>query len=107
MKVYLSGPITGKSNSEEIFAQAERDVGLWAESVTNPMIIESSGLVGWAACMKVALKLMLECDAVYMLDGWAASKGANLERYVASQLGLPIFYEEMCKGAQNKSQNEK
>jgi hypothetical protein len=107
MKVYLSGPITGKSNSKERFAKAEEDVFCWAEEVVNPMVIESFGLKGWSACMTIALKWMLDCDAVYMLEGWAASKGANLERYVASQLGLPIFYEEMCKGAQNKSQNEK
>jgi hypothetical protein len=37
---------------------------------------------------------MLECcDAIYMLDGWENSKGANIEYQYAKDNGLDICYE--------------
>lgn len=33
------------------------------------------------------------CDAIYMLDGWEASRGACAEFYLASAIGLDIYYE--------------
>jgi len=40
---------------------------------------------------------MLESDAVYMLRGWGASRGAILERFLAQELDIPVFYQEKGK----------
>nr|DAN72896.1 MAG TPA: Blasticidin M [Caudoviricetes sp.] len=36
---------------------------------------------------------LLQCKAIYMLQGWQESKGACIEHYIATQIGIPITYE--------------
>ena len=43
--------------------------------------------------MKADIKLLLDCDAIYMLPNWEVSNGATLEREIAKTLGLEIVYE--------------
>lgn len=38
------------------------------------------------------LEFLRRCDAVVMLPDWIASKGATLERDLALERGLPIYY---------------
>ena len=45
----------------------------------------------WNYYMRKAIPLLCECDAIYMLSGWGQSKGAQLERTLASGLDMPIF----------------
>lgn len=40
------------------------------------------------------LNMTPEVDAIYLLQGWAASKGARVEKAVAEFRGLRITYEE-------------
>jgi hypothetical protein len=39
------------------------------------------------------LELLRRSDAVLMLDGWNASSGASAEHQLATDMGLPIFYD--------------
>ena len=53
---------------------------------------------GWLTPIEHALKLkdiadLLHCNAIYMLQGWQESKGARIEHYIATELGLHIMYE--------------
>lgn len=48
----------------------------------------------WLACMRVDIKQLVDCDAVYMLDGWRASRGGRCEYNLAHDLGLQIYMEE-------------
>ncbi|WP_448826943.1 DUF4406 domain-containing protein [Capnocytophaga bilenii] len=36
---------------------------------------------------------LLQCKAIYMLQGWQESKGARIEHYIATEIGMPIMYE--------------
>lgn len=36
---------------------------------------------------------LLQCKAIYMLQGWKDSKGARIEHYIATEIGIPITYE--------------
>jgi len=38
------------------------------------------------------LQFLRRCDAIVMLPDWIASKGATLERDLALERGLPIYY---------------
>ena len=43
--------------------------------------------------IREGLRQLLLCDTIYILTGWARSKGALLEIHVAEVLGLNIVYE--------------
>ena len=43
--------------------------------------------------MKADIKLLLECDAIFMLKGWEMSKGCKLELDIATTIGLPVYFE--------------
>ena len=47
----------------------------------------------WREHMKEDLRMLLECDAICMMDGWEGSKGCKLELDVASSCGLTVYYE--------------
>ena len=34
------------------------------------------------------------CDQIYMLEGWKASRGANIEHDLALNLSMPRTYED-------------
>jgi hypothetical protein len=90
MKVYIAGPMAGlPGKNRPAFFTAER---MWQDAgheVGNPAHIPD---YEYKVCLKKALAIMLECDAVAMLPGWRESNGANnLERYVANFLDMPIY----------------
>lgn len=39
------------------------------------------------------IKLLCDCDAIYMLNGWRESAGAKIEHKLARDLGIEIIYE--------------
>jgi hypothetical protein len=98
--VYISGPIT-KINREEAeanFLSAEDHLRAKGSFVINPIscIVEPEDLPikeKWNDCMRQAIKLLVEADEIYMLDGWNMSQGCILERMIALQLDMPISYE--------------
>ena len=100
MKLYISGPITGRAYNEAFseFEKAEealRDLGF---TTVNPMT--ANGLDGdgkyyaWAEYMKRDIALLLECDGLYMLPRWKKSRGACLELHIAKSLEMPIVYAD-------------
>lgn len=40
------------------------------------------------------LKMLLDCEAIYMMSGWRASGGASLEYDVAVVCGLTIMFQK-------------
>lgn len=45
----------------------------------------------WEWYLKQDLSIMLQCDAIYPLDGWENSKGAKLEMHVAQEVDIPVL----------------
>jgi len=45
----------------------------------------------YACYMKYDILALLECDAILMIPGWSASRGAQIEKGVAEAIGLPVF----------------
>ena len=44
--------------------------------------------------MREGIKLLMDCDAIYMLEGYEHSRGAKLELQLADKLGMHIWYEK-------------
>lgn len=94
MKVYISGPITGLpyEEVEKAFSKAEASLKEQGHEVVNPL---NNGLPRestWSEHMRADLKLLLDCDAIYMLNRWEYSKGASLEYDLAIDLGFKLIH---------------
>jgi hypothetical protein len=58
--------------------------------VINPL---NNGLTekhSWAEHMKADIKMLMDCDEIYMLKGYTESKGAMIEYNLAQDLGYDI-----------------
>lgn len=99
-KVYISGAITGLDYHKEVvsaFDRAAKDILAAGCTPVNPL---DNGLpLGscWTAHMKADIKMLLDCQEIYMLDGWEHSKGAWLEWQIANQLGMRDFHLNINK----------
>ena len=88
-KVYISGPITGVDFGNRFaFSSARAVLELCGYEAVDPSKVQLDDEATWADYMRADLKLLLDCDFIYMLEGWEDSKGARLERELAENLGI-------------------
>ncbi len=97
VKIYISGKITGLelADAERKFSDCEKR--LIAKNILpiNPMkILPFKPELTWRDYMKADIAALFDCDTILMLPCWKDSKGAKLERIIAEQIGLKIFYNE-------------
>lgn len=95
MKIYISGKISGTDLSEtrKRFAAVAKVMKRIGVEPVNPF---ENGLTehdSWEAHMLKDIADLLQCNAIYMLQGWQESKGACIEHYIATKIGMPIMYE--------------
>jgi hypothetical protein len=91
VKIYISGPITGKKNlNREAFAQAAAAVRAAGHEAVNPhdLTAHLGDDAPWVEYMKVDIAALVACDAILLLDGWESSKGARLENKIARKLKI-------------------
>ena len=107
MKIYISGPMTGiKDNNRIEFCRAEALLKGKGHTVINPIgivplrtikLTDSSSITQkietpvYTDYLRSDLKSLLDCDAIYLLEGWKESKGACVEVTVAVALRLIIL----------------
>lgn len=93
MKLYLSGPMTGLPDyNKPSFYRAAAELRVAGHEVVNPA--EHDQLPAgaqWADYIRKDLVLLAYCDGIAVLPGWTHSRGARLEVYIATQLGLPVL----------------
>ena len=91
MKIYLAGKITGNENFVEEFKKAELTLKEAGHVVINPSLLP----VGFehSEYMKVCLPMVGICDAIYLLNGWESSRGANMEKDYAESWGKLVIFE--------------
>lgn len=93
MRYYLSGPLSGydHDNFPAFIAACEvlRAQGL---TVVSPHEKTIEGTADWVTYLRADLALLLDCDAIILLEGWPTSKGARLELDVALGLGLAVYF---------------
>lgn len=95
-KIYLSGPMTGieNHNHHTFKREAERLRGYGYEvfSPHEVTIAEPDAKDAWHQYMKKDIAGLAQCDTICMLPGWENSRGATLEFFIATQIGLQIQY---------------
>lgn len=96
VKVYLAGPMSGlpEYNYPAFFHAAEllRERGLIVENPAEHA--QRNPQPSWNGYMRQALKLMLDCEQLFLLPGWGRSVGAVIEHDLANELEMPIHYPE-------------
>ena len=95
MKIYISGKISGTDLTEtrKRFAAVAKVTKRLGYEPVNPLENGLSEHDSWKAHMLKDIADLLQCKAIYMLQGWQESKGARIEHYIATKIGMPIMYE--------------
>jgi len=99
MKVYISGQITGLSYNEARirFEKGKYILEQLGYTVINPF---NNGLKyndSWENHMKKDIEMLYGCDAIFMLDNWISSVGANIEYNISKEKGFKVFFENDFK----------
>lgn len=91
-RIYLAGPMTGlpEFNYPAFHAEAARLRQL-GYHVENPAENATPACGSWAGYMRQALAQLVTCETIALLPGWLASRGANIERALAVDLGIKII----------------
>jgi hypothetical protein len=96
MRVYISGKITGLplEEAEKNFSDAEKQIIKDGHIPVNPMKIKPyDPSLTWEDYMIANLEELFKCDAIYMIDGWIESRGARIEKCIAFERDIPIYYK--------------
>lgn len=97
--VYVAGRFRGLSPFDvRMHVIAAERVGLYvAESGAFPFIPQANtahfdGTVSDQFWLDGTLAMLARCDAIIMVDNWALSTGATIERLWARDNGIRVFY---------------
>ena len=95
MKIYISGSITGTDDFMERFSIAQKKLERDCHDVVNPALVNSNlpKSTTYSEYMDMSFCMLKMCDAIYLLDGWESSRGANLEIIFAMLNDKKILYE--------------
>ena len=106
MRLYISGPMSGRANFNRAAFEAAREKlrghGHWVLDPTELDSLPAAEATGgdpslykwiWIAFLQrdVAMLLSCELDGVVVLPGWRTSRGARLEVVAALVAGLRIY----------------
>lgn len=92
--VYVSGPMTGMPELNfPAFHAAAAKLRAQGHDVRNPAEVGEEPGKTWEDYMRKDLRLLCDCNAIYLLPGWEKSKGAHLELHIAHRLGMEVILE--------------
>lgn len=92
--VYIAGPMSGLPDlGRKHFREAEKRLKEAGYIALNPAVLPKG--MEKDRYMPICLAVLEAADAVYMLQGWRSSAGAQMERAYAQYQGKEIW-EEMA-----------
>ena len=89
---YVSGRVTGNENYREDFNNASLEIIAMDYKAINPVANVPLDKT-WIWYMKRDIRLLLDCNTIYMIHGWWRSRGARLEWLIAKILNYKIIYQ--------------
>lgn len=98
LRIYISGSITnnGTLPRDQVADRIERFAAAAVALQTGgfvPINPARRGKVSgkpWLAYMRDSLRDIADCDGLALLDGWEESRGAQIERELCLDLGIPV-----------------
>jgi hypothetical protein len=100
--IYISGPMSGVADSNfPAFHRAARELREAGYIVMNPAELNPEQGLPWATYLRRDIAVLVTCEAIALLPGHEASKGARLEHYIAQHLGMPAHtVQELLEAAE-------
>lgn len=110
MRVYIAGKVSGldRDRAELKFWSTETVLVEKGFEVINPLRLVHDKNEDWTAAMKICIAGMMQADVVYMQPDHVYSSGATIERSIALNIGMPLFYslDELVKYSRVVRQTE-
>lgn len=95
MRIYISGPITGHDDYREKFKEVQERLEAAGHEVINPAEISATlPKLEYEKYMEIDFVLLKMCDAIFMMEGWQESCGANREYGYALAAGMKVLEGE-------------
>jgi hypothetical protein len=92
MKIYLAGPMTGiEELNFPLFNAETARLRALGHTVTNPAEVQPDKSAQWIDCMLADIPALMQCDAIALLPGWEASKGARIEHCIALNHSMHVL----------------
>ncbi len=98
MRVYIAGPMTGiEQYNYPAFRSAAALLRMKGFDVITPVELGDrldGGMPGkrtYQEYLIACIHGLLQCDTIYLLDGWHMSKGARLEFHIAKALDYQLL----------------
>jgi hypothetical protein len=97
IRVYVSGPM---SNMPEFnfpaFHAAAAELRARGYEVVNPAELDEGddaivGSMPWEDYLRRDIRALMDCNAIALLPGWQASRGASLEEHIARTLKFEVI----------------
>lgn len=94
-KVYISGPMSGRSKEDinHRFSNAAAYLKNNGYEPVSPALMSALPFE-YSELMEIDLKILSYCDGIYMLKGWRDSFGANMELQYAVMKQHFVVYED-------------
>ena len=99
-RIYIAGPISSRLSAgerlnaiRETFYKTATYLHSRGWKTVNPFDLHAEDL-SWETCLRSDIPGLVKCDAIYLLKGYATSKGARLELHIARAIKMQEFYED-------------
>lgn len=103
-RIYVAGPMTGFENYNfpAFNAQAEalRALGHHVENPADHGVIDGAE---WDDYLRYDIGRLATCEAIFLLPGWAKSRGARLEVHIAEALGMTFIHHADAERAEGQA----
>lgn len=91
-RVYISGAVSsiGWAAAKKLFDKAKNAINSVEgyEAVSPLDHDEEDKTKTWEWYMRKDIKILMDCDYIFMLPNWRQSDGAILEKYIADEVGI-------------------